>query len=264
MLTARGVAGPALQQEALNHVNHSQVPRLDRERKVDRKLFYRVVGPSDLDLVHGLLYSSYHPDEPITRYLGLCKGLNSIPDADRLVEHILAKQLTVLAEDETGKPVGVAVNNECRVENLTQDRHDEELGRVIDPRYRPLLAVRQQLRLSNLHIYQELGVDKFFSIRMVGVEPGSRGQGVATDLIRRSVLLAGCLGYKGINTVSTGTFARGAFQAIGMLPTSSIRYSDFTYQGEKVLDGVPRLIGGEQEITFLKKKFFQSALKHIL
>ena len=45
-----------------------------------------------------------------------------------------------------------------------------------------------------------------------------------------------------------------------MQPASSIRYADFTYQGEKVFAGME----GDTEITFMKKKFFQSALKHIL
>lgn len=240
--------------------------RLDRERKVGRRLSYRIVGPDagDRELVQGLLYSSYHPHEPITLALGLHKGRNSIPDADRLVDSLLTKNLTVLAEDiDTGEPVGVAVNNVCHLENLTAGNHEAELAGCLDPRYRPMLAIRQQLRLSSLHIYEELGTDKFFSIRMVGVEPRARGQGVATDLIRRSVLLAGCLGYVGINAIASGTFAKGAFSAIGLLPTTSINYSSFTYEGEKIFQGVPN-IGGQDEIVLLKKKFFQSALKHIL
>ena len=47
---------------------------------------------------------------------------------------------------------------------------------------------------------------------------------------------------------------------VGMQPASSIKYADFTYQGEKVFAGME----GDTEITFMKKKFFQSALKHIL
>ena len=45
--------------------------------------------------------------------------------------------------------------------------------------------MHHELRLKNRHIYQELGTDKFFGIRMVGVENSQRGMGVATELIRR-------------------------------------------------------------------------------
>ena len=41
------------------------------------------------------------------------------------------------------------------------------MSEVSDPAYRPLAALHHQLRLQNRHIYQELGTDKFFSIRMV-------------------------------------------------------------------------------------------------
>ena len=40
-------------------------------------------------------------------------------------------------------------------------------------------------RQQNKYIYDELQTDKFFSIRMVGVENSKRGMGVATELIRR-------------------------------------------------------------------------------
>ena len=48
------------------------------------------------------------------------------------------------------------------------------------------------------HIFREIGTDRLLDISMVGVEENSRGQGVATNLIQRSILLGGCLGYRGI------------------------------------------------------------------
>ena len=93
------------------------------------------------------------------------------------------------------------------------------LENVIDPAYKPVLGIHHELRMKNGHIYDELKTEKFFSIRMVGVDPKTRGLGVATDLIRRSVLLAGCLGFSGIKTEATGFFSQRAFATIGMLKT---------------------------------------------
>ena len=59
------------------------------------------------------------------------------------------------------------------------------LDQVIDPNFKPILAIYHELRMKNKHIYDELKTEKFFSIRMVGVDPKVRGRGVATDLIRR-------------------------------------------------------------------------------
>ena len=59
------------------------------------RLRFAVVGPDDLDIVNRLLYATYHPYEPLTKHLNLCKGLNSLKDVDRMVEEKLAKYLTL-------------------------------------------------------------------------------------------------------------------------------------------------------------------------
>ena len=58
------------------------------------RLRFAVVGPDDLDIVNRLLYATYHPYEPLTKHLNLCKGLNSLKDVDRMVEEKLGKYLT--------------------------------------------------------------------------------------------------------------------------------------------------------------------------
>jgi len=249
--------------EALEHVEQGGVggdTRLDRNRDGTKRLSFAIVGPQDLGIVNKLLYATYHPDEPLTRHLGLCTGLNSLRDVDRMVEGILVKNLTLIAYDDSGKPVGAAVNNCCLKEEMALSI-EESLDGIQDPRYRPIQAIHHQLRRQNRHIYDEIGTDKMFSIRMIGVEVESRGQGVATNLIRRSILLAGCLGFRGIKAEASGRFGRETFAKVGMLPGSSIDYQDFTWQGEQVFAGAK---AGDPGITFMKKKFFQSALKHIL
>merc|ERR1711971_17709 len=79
-------------QEALKHVD-----RLDRNRDGTKRLNYAIVGPSELATVNKLLYATYHPYEPLTSHLGLCKGPNSIADMDKMVESILEKNLTLIA-----------------------------------------------------------------------------------------------------------------------------------------------------------------------
>ena len=46
-------------------------------------------------MVHRLLYATYYPTEPLISHLGLCKGLNSIADLDKVVEERLASNLTL-------------------------------------------------------------------------------------------------------------------------------------------------------------------------
>merc|ERR1719187_599117 len=211
--------------EALAHVGGAQ-ERLDRNRDGTKRLSFSIVGPGELETVNQLLYATYHPYEPLTNHLGLCTGINSLKDVDKMVEDKLTKNLTLVAYDESGRPVGAAVNNCVWRSEPTVDL-EEELQGLQDPRYGPIQG-----------IYEEIIADKMFDIGMIGVEVSSRGQGVATNLIRRSILLAGCLGFRAIKAEATGRFARNTFATVGMQPGSSIQYSDFEYQGEKVFAGV--------------------------
>ena len=53
------------------------------------------MGPSELATVQQLLYATYHPYEPLTNHLGLCTGINSLRDVDKVVEEELTKNLTL-------------------------------------------------------------------------------------------------------------------------------------------------------------------------
>jgi hypothetical protein len=166
-----------------------------------------------------------------------------------------------VAYDEDGRPVGVAVNNDLHREELDSSL-EEELEEIQDPRYRPIQAIHHQLRQQNRHIYDEIRTDKLFDIGLIGVEVDSRAQGVGTNLLKRSILLAGCLGFRAIKTEATGAFGRAAFATVGMHAAGTIKYADFEFEGEKVFSGMAS--ERDTEIAFMKKKFFQSALKHIL
>ena len=156
--------------------------------------------------------------------------------------------------------MGAAVNN-CVLREDWEVGLEDELGRVGESGYRPIQAIHHQLRQENKHLFDEIITDKLFDIGMIGVEVENRGQGIATNLIRRSILLAGCLGFRGIKTEATGGFSRAAFTTVGMQPAGAIDYANFEFEGTKPFEGMPH---PDTQITFMKKKFFQSALKHIL
>jgi len=249
-------------QEAIRYSDIKKQGMLDRSRGflTSKNYSYCVVGTDDIEKANSLLYDTYHPDEPLNKHLGLTTGGKRIRDADKMVEEMVPKQLSMFALDPKGKPIGVAINNACHSSEMDQTC-EELLAECLDPSYRPIVAIHHKLRQQNKYIYDELQTDKFFSIRMVGVENSNRGMGVATELIRRSILFAGCLGFQGIKTEATGNFSKFAFSTVGLLPTNSIKYEDFEFEGEKVFSGM----GVENpEITFMRKKFFQSSLNYII
>lgn len=253
--------------EALEHISHEEdeveketakmaPPKLDRERMSN--LTYGIASEDKLEAINRLLYASYHPDEPITKALGLFHGEHSIPDADNRVGIMVRKNLSLFIYDEVGREVGVCVNCGFYKHDFLSLLDVED---TVDPDFRPYLAVHKELRLKNLDLFDELKTEKLFNISMVGVDPSMRGLGLATDLIRRSVLLAGTMGYTGIMTEATGSFSQRAFATIGMMKTNSVEYQGFEFEGKKVFRGMDRR---HPEITMMKKKFFQSCLKHIM
>jgi len=254
-------AGQAEAKEALEAVTNGELKDgkvLDRNRDGTMKLNFAIVSLKELEVVNKLLYHTFYPGDPLISHLGLCQGPNSLRDLDNRVEERLPMNVSIVAYDETGRPVGTAVNTVCYKGEIQYNLEDVLKG-VEDPRFKPIEAIHHKLRRENDHVWEEIGIDKLFHIGMVGVL--YKNQGIATNLIRRSILLAGCLGFRGIKTEATGDFSRHEYGMLGMLPSGSIKYADFEFEGQKVFGG---LANPDTEITFMKKKFFQSSLKHIL
>merc|ERR1711872_419233 len=129
-----------------------------------------------------------------------------------------------------------------------------------DVKARPLAAIRQEMHNTGVKIFDEVETDVMFGIKMVGVDPSLRGKGMSTDIIRRSILLAGCLGFTGLKAEATAAYAQAAFLTIGFKPVAEILYKDFEFNGEKVFEGIE----GETGLILFQKKFFQNCLKHIV
>lgn len=233
--------------------------RLDRKRSLLPSLRYEIVKPEKMDQALELLYATYHPDEPLTKHLGLCKGLNSMPDMDRVLARTINENLSLFALDETGKVMGVSINGVSSPHDWTTDV-STIANRFQDPKARPLAAIRQEARQQSVRIFEEMNTDRVFGIKMVATDPSLRGLGMSTDIIRRSILLAGCLGFQGLKAEATAYYAQKAFQTIGFHPVVEINYSDFEFEGEKVFAGIE----GETSLILFQKKFFQSCLTHIV
>jgi len=236
-----------------------QQQRLDKNRNLLPPLRYEIVTPDKIALAQELLYATYHPYEPLTKHLGLMKGPGSIPDLDNLVERTINENLSLFAIDSDGKVMGVCINGVSRRDDW---EHSTELvtKNFQDPSARPLAAIRQDVRNHGVKIFDEVGTDVLFGIKMVGIDPSLRGKGMSTDIIRRSILLAGCLGFEGLKAEATSRFAQAAFHTIGFTPVAQVLYQDFDFEGQKVFQGIE----DETGLILFQKKFFQNCLKHIV
>merc|ERR1712223_682657 len=83
--------------------------------------------------------------------------------------------LRIAYDRGTGRPVGAAVNNSCHKDELSLSLQ-QELKDVGDAGYHPIQAIHHQLRHENEHIFEEIGTNKMFSIKMIGIGEEDRGQ----------------------------------------------------------------------------------------
>merc|ERR1712181_125845 len=148
----RFASSAAEARDALAHVSEGEkkTKGLDRNRDGTIRLNFAIVSPTEAEVVYRLLYATYYPTEPLISHLGLCNGLNSIKDLDKVVEDRLASNLTLVAFDESGRPVGAAVNNVCNQDEVRLELEDE-LKDVKDPRYKSIQAIHHTLRNGVLY-----------------------------------------------------------------------------------------------------------------
>ena len=72
----------------------------------------------------------------------------------------------------------------------------------------------------------------------MNVSRGARCEGLASDLISRSVQLARCPGYNMCKTEATGDFSRRAFIKAGFKVVAECDYREFTVDGRKVFQDI--------------------------
>ena len=86
--------------------------------------------------------------------------------------------------------------------------------------------------------------------QMIAVHPDARGLGLATDLVKRSVQLATCLGFVGCKTEATGNYSKKAFLKCGFEIVSDIKYKEFKVDGKKPFAAIKEHEG----VAFLAKQ----------
>merc|ERR1712189_159246 len=181
--------------------------------KMKPNLKYRIARPEDLPVIKKHLQEYFWGHDPTTKVLGINKDDPSIKICDYIVDKTInSHNLSLVAFDsDTGVPVAMMING---------DFHRDEIG---------MLGAKSDELLS--------------------VADSGRGQGLAYDVISRSVELAKCLGYKMCKAEATGDFSRKAFLKAGFHVTAECKYSDWMFDNKKVFSGIT----DHQRIAFVVK-----------
>merc|ERR1711909_159360 len=234
------------------YCSHQSVP--GATMSVPRMIRYEVVRPHLLPAIHKLMYQSFWMDEPLITHLGIRKGSFSVKDGDQMVEDmVLNHNLSILASDRnTGLPLAVCINGVMRMEELDTSM-EEVTGSCIDPRFGPLAAILFESQVRSKDVFTRMETEELFDLKCIATAPGARGLGLATDLVRRSILLAKCLGYKGFKAECTGATSKYVGAKCGLVEEVMVSYSDFTHKGQKPFQGLKAQ--GHQGISFMALQF---------
>ena len=163
--------------------------------------------------VQDLLYSNFHPDEPMSKALKMFDGITRSPILNTFALDGLNENMSIMAiDDKTDKLLGVSINQIAKPSHLDPDTELEQYLRTYnDARFHHILKVLYRVNQNAGDLFTSLNTNKFFDIKMVTTDKGNRKGGLAKDLLRRSVDLARVLGFSAVKTEATGNYIPATF-----------------------------------------------------
>jgi len=181
-------------------------------------LSYLIVRPHQLPQVHGLMYKSFHRDEPMTNHLHLCQGSFSIPDSDAMAESlVIDHNLSLMAVDKSNNSTKAVMLNGAFDRAEIDVSREEVIESCIDKKFVPIASILHEVQIKGRQIFYEKNIETAFDLKMLAVDPDTRGLGLAREMIQRSVDLARCLGYKMCKTEATGDYSRSQCSPLSLV-----------------------------------------------
>lgn len=181
------------------------------------------------------LRNTFFADEPLNKAVKLCRKGEGHVELERHSLSTLGANLSVMAVDERNQVVGVALNGVLKRGDV--ERAKEELQRSPDERFKKIFAFLYGANLKS-NLFDDLQVDQLFEIRILSVDSACRGQGLATQLMLESELLAVANGFQVMKADATGVISRKILSGLGFGVHYEVRY-DYSAGDEEEL---PRFI----------------------
>ncbi|CAG9762802.1 unnamed protein product [Ceutorhynchus assimilis] len=200
-------------------------------------LNYIIVAPARFDSVIDHLRVNF-PDEPLNASVGLCLHGTPCP----LLEHHDMKTMedgySLMAIDkENDKIAGVALNGVSHKGDT--EKAVEEMKDIDNLQYRRIFGLLNEANLE-LDLFTKYNVDKIFEVRILSVDSGYRGKGIAKELFVQSEAVARKHGFKVMKTDATSLFTQKVAESQGFWVEKTLNYHDFKDEnGQKIYDTRP-------------------------
>ena len=129
----------------------------------------------------------------------------------------------------------MAINGATHKTKALSDLETKTYNLGSDNKFRHIITILHKLNHKAPGIYEQLGTDLLFDIKMVTTDKNNRKAGLGTELLKRSVELAGRLGYKACKTEATGkyNFSIYLYDANAMHFPFHLFYKGFLNSSEK-------------------------------
>lgn len=181
------------------------------------------------------LYDNFFPEEPISRSLNVTRHWI----VDLLFGENVKAGASVMATDESGKIVGLRLAEVIHKNSWVPWLLDKFVGTVLPKiswifgrRWDRICCINYLLidvlmERNIWPMFEEFKCDKILSAVCLSTSKASAGQGLGTELVRRSEVLGKELGCKVTTVIATGLYSGKIFSKRGYVSVKEVLYADF-------------------------------------
>ncbi|EDV32809.1 uncharacterized protein Dana_GF22216 [Drosophila ananassae] len=199
---------------------------------------YKLIGPEHYKQVLEHLRKSFFADEPLNKAAGLCQNGCSNPELEDHCLEALQDRMSLMAVDEKAsqdgkcKIAGVVLNGILRAGDTSKAL--EKLEETCDADFRKIFELLHRHNLK-YNLFEHFDVDAMFDVRILSVDSGYRGQGIANELVRQSVAVAKKNGFRLLKADATGIFSQKIFRSHGFEVFAEQPYDKYTDADGKII-----------------------------
>ncbi|KRK06081.1 arylalkylamine N-acetyltransferase 1 isoform X2 [Drosophila yakuba] len=192
---------------------------------------YKMIGPEHCDQVLEHLRRNFFADEPLNKAAGLCQNGSSCAALESHCAEAILDRMSVMAvdakEQEQGvcKVVGVVLNGILKPGDTAKAL--SKLDTNDDAGFRKIFDLLHRHNLK-YNLFEHFDVACMFDVRILSVDSSYRGQGIANELVKRSVAVARKNGFRLLKADATGIFSQKIFRSHGFEVFSEQPYSKYT------------------------------------
>ncbi|XP_016982273.1 arylalkylamine N-acetyltransferase 1 [Drosophila rhopaloa] len=197
---------------------------------------YKLIGMEHCDQVLEHLRRFFFADEPLNKAAGLCQnGSSCTALEDHCVEAIKDRMSLMAVDvkvDGCCKIAGVVLNGILRPGDTAKSR--QKLDGSIDADFRKIFELLHGHSLKH-NLFEHFDVVRMFDVRILSVDSGYRGQGIANELVKQSLAVAKDNGFRVMKADATGIFSQKIFRSHGFEVFSEEPYDKYTDKNGKVI-----------------------------